>query len=223
VSPDFGFFTFSKEFHPMTICGFLRPFAVLALAMLALAGAAQPASASTGCADRALGRPFLPWLDLSYYTLAPNGGLEAGSTGWLLRGGAVVVPGNETFSVRAPGDQFSLSLPSGSSATTGTTCVGLLDPTVRLFGMNSGSLLSLLKVEVLYRDASGTSRAFPVAVVPGTGRWQPTLPMPFLANLLNPPLVTDGKTDVAFRFTPVGLGTSGWRIDDVYVDPFKGT
>jgi hypothetical protein len=209
----------------MTICGFLRRFAVLALAMLALAGAgaSQPASASTGCADRALGRPFLPWLDLAYYTVAPNGGLEAGSTGWLLRNGASVVRGNETFLVRAPGDQFSLSLPSGSSATTGTTCVGLLDPTVRLFGMNSGSLLSLLKVEVLYRDVSGTSRALPIAVVPGTARWQPTLPMPFLANLLNPPLITDGKTDVAFRFTPVGLGTSGWRIDDVYVDPFKGT
>jgi hypothetical protein len=89
--------------------------------------------------------------------------------------------------------------------------------------MNSGSLLSLLQVEVLYTDVSGTPRALPIAVVPGTARWQPTLPMPFLANLLNPPLATDGKVDVAFRFTPVGLGKSGWRIDDVYVDPFKGT
>jgi hypothetical protein len=80
VSPDFGFFKFQKEFHPMTICGFLRRFGVLALAMLALAGAgaSQPASDSTGCAERALGRPFLPWLDLAYYTVAPNGGLEAG-------------------------------------------------------------------------------------------------------------------------------------------------
>ena len=213
----------------MTVCGFLRRFAVLSLAMLALVGASasQPASASTsastGCPDRVLERPFLPWLDLAYYTLAPNGGLEAGSGAWFLSGGASVVRGNETFSVRAPGDEFSLSLPSGSSATTGTTCVELLDPTVRLFALNSGSALSLLKVEVLYADASGTPRALPIALMPGGTRWQPTLPMPVLANLLYPPLVTAGKVDVAFRFTPAGLGKSGWRIDDVYVDPFKGT
>jgi hypothetical protein len=213
----------------MTICGFPRRFAVLSLAMLALVGASasQPAGASTsdstGCADRALERPFLSWLDIAYYTLAPNGGLEAGSSDWSLSGGASVARGNETFAVRAQGDEFSLSLPSGSSATTGTTCVELLDPTLRLFALNSGSPLSLLKVEVLYADASGTPRALPVALMPGGTRWQPTLPMPVLANLLYPPLATAGKVDVAFRFTPVGLGKSGWRIDDVYVDPFKGT
>ena len=207
----------------MKICGFLRRFAGLSLCVLALAGGvSQPAGASTRCADRVLERPFLPWLDLAYYTLAPNGGLEAGSTAWSLRGGATVVRGNETFNVGAPGDEFSLSLPSGSSATTGTTCVELLDPTLRLFATNSGSVLSLLEVEVLYTDLSGTRRALPIALMPGGGRWQPTLPMPFLANLLHPPVVSDGKVEVAFRFTPVGFGKSGWRIDDVYVDPFKG-
>lgn len=207
----------------MTTCGFLRRFAVLSIAVLALgAAAAQPAHASTGCSDRALSRPFLPWLDLAHYTLAPNGGLEGGSIGWSLRGGAKVVQGNETFFVRALGDKYSLSLPPGSSGTTGTTCVQLLDPTVRLFAMNTGSLLSPLKVEVLYTDRSGTPRALPIALLPGDARWQPTLPMPFFANLLHPPLLTDGEVQVAFRFTPVGLGTSEWRIDDVYVDPFKG-
>ena len=51
--------------------------------------------------------------------------------------------------------------------------------------------------------------------------WQPTLPVALLANLTAPPLVTDGTTSVAFRFTPQG-SWSDWRIDDVYVDPFKG-
>ncbi len=208
----------------MTICGFLRRFAVLSLALLALAaGASQPASASTGCADRELTRPFLPWLDLAHYTLAPNGGLERGPSAWLLRGGATVVSGNETFYVRDRSDTRSLSLPSGSSATTGPTCVQLLDPTMRLFVSNSESLLSLLKVEVVYADVWGTPRALPVALLSGGAHWAPTLPIPFLANLLHPPLVTDGNVEVAFRFTPVGLGKSGWRIDDVYVDPFKGS
>jgi hypothetical protein len=206
----------------MTICGFIRHLAVLCLAVLVLAGGSHPASASTRCASRELDRPFLPWLDLASYTLAPNGGLESGSAAWSLRGGAKVVPGNETFNVRALGDKWSLSLPSGSSATTGTTCVQLLEPTLRAFVMNSGSLLSLLQIEVLYADASGTPRALPIALVRGGARWAPTLPLPFVVNLLQAPLVTDGKVDVAFRFTPVGFGTGGWRIDDVFVDPFKG-
>jgi hypothetical protein len=207
----------------MTPCGFLRRLtAVLCLATLALAaGASQSADASTGCGERPSGRHFLPWLDLAYYTSAPNGGLENGSTGWSLSGGARVVSGNERFFVGGAGDAHSLSLPSGSSATTGTTCVELLDPTMRLFVMNTGSLLSVLEVEVLYEDVFGTPRAQTIALLPGTARWQPTLPLLFLANLQHPPLLTDGTVDVAFRFRPRGsLGS--WRIDDVYVDPFKG-
>lgn len=205
----------------MKTCGFLRRLAVLSIAALALgAGASQPALASTGCGARPLDQPFLPWLDLAYYTLAPNGGLENGSSAWSLSG-AKVVRGNETFYVRDADDEYSLSLPSGSSAKTSTTCVETLDSTVRFFVVNTGSLLSTLKVEVLYTDESGRARAETIALVTGTASWQPTLPTAFLANLKHPPLLTDGKVDVAFRFTPQG-SLSGWRIDDVYVDPFKG-
>jgi hypothetical protein len=49
----------------------------------------------------------------------------------------------------------------------------------------------------------------------------PSLPVLNLANLLYPPLLTDGHVDIAFRFTPVGV-LGSWRIDDVFVDPFKG-
>ncbi len=216
----------------MTTCGFLRRLAVLSLAAFAVsAGVSQPALATIpiptavpqtffGCPDRALSQPFLPWLDLAHYTLAPNGGLESGSRGWALNR-AKVVPGNERFYVRAKTDRYSLSLPSGSSAKTGTTCVTLIDPpTVRFFAMNSGSVLSTLKVEALYKDVLGTLRAQPLGVLRGTRNWQATLPLPFLATVQHPPLITDGKVDVAFRFTPLG-SLSGWRIDDVYVDPFK--
>ena len=207
----------------MTICGCLRRLAILSTAALALCvGTSQPARGSTGCPEYPVDRHFLPWLDLTYYTLAPNGGLESGSNEWSLSGGATVVPGNESFFVRAPGDKYSLSLPSGSSATTSTVCVELLDGTLRLFVINTGSLLSTLKVEVLYNDAFGTPRAQTIALLVGTARWQPTLPTAFLANLKRPPLLTDGMVHVAFRFTPQGA-LSGWRIDDVYVDPFKGS
>ena len=207
----------------MTKCGFLRRLAVLSLAAFAVSGAvSQPAQAQlfSGCPDRPLSQPFLRWLDVAHYTLAPNGGLESGSTSWSLSRAKVVL-GNERFYARSKTDRYSLSLPSGSSAKTGTTCMTLLDPpTVRFFAMNSGSVLSTLKVEALYKDVFGTLRAQPLGVLVGTRSWQPTLPLPFLATVLHPPLITDGKVDVAFRFTPLG-SLGGWRIDDVYVDPFK--
>jgi len=45
--------------------------------------------------------------------------------------------------------------------------------------------------------------------------------MAFLINA-TAPLTPNGTTAVAFRFTPVG-NTSGWQIDDVYVDPYAST
>jgi hypothetical protein len=207
----------------MKTCGYLRHGVVLTVALLAIcAGTVRAANASTGCPSYPVGHPFLPWLDPLSYTRAPNGGLEQGSTSWSLKGGAAVVGGNESFSVGGAGDSHSLSLPAGSSATSGTTCVTTLDAAMRLFVVNSGSLLSTLKVEVLYTDASGTARAQTIGLLTGTKSWQPTLPTVMLANLTYPPLLTDGHVDVAFRFTPQG-SLGGWRIDDVYVDPLKGS
>ena len=173
-----------------------------------------------GCPATTYEQPFLRWLDIGNYVLMPNGALEAGTTGWRLTGGAALESGNETFYVHGAGDSHSLSLPSGSSATTATLCTSATSPTLRFVARNSGSLLSTLKVEVLYTDLFGQPRALPVGLLLNGSSWQPTLPVVFLANLLSPPLLTSGTTDVAFRFTPQGI-LSGWKIDDVYVDPFK--
>ena len=173
-----------------------------------------------GCPATTYEQPFLRWLDVGNYVLMPNGALEAGTTGWRLTGGAAVVAGNETYYIHGAGDSKSLSLPAGSSATTGTLCTGATSPTLRFVARNSGSLLSTLKVEVLFTDLLGQPRALTVGLLLGGSSWQPTLPVAFLANLLSPPLVTNGTTSVAFRFTPQGM-LSGWKLDDVYVDPFK--
>jgi hypothetical protein len=201
-----------------------RGTAVAAL-VIALAAPAPGSAAADGvlaaCPSSAYEQPFTPWLDFASYVLAPNGGLESGAAGWSLDGGAAVAAENERFDVHGAGDTSSLSLPSGSTATTSSMCVDAASPDLRLFVRNTGSLLSTLRVEVLYTDALGQSRALTVALLAAGSTWQPTLPILFFANLGSPPLVTDGATSVAFRFTPQG-SWSGWRIDDVYVDPFKG-
>ena len=208
----------------MQICGGVRRAVVLVVGALALCAAAvQPAGASVDASPTAqLSHPFLPWLDPASYELAPNGGLENGAAGWTLTGGAAVVRGNEPFNVGSPTDSWSLALPTGSSATTSATSVSLLDPTIRFFAVNKGSLLSTLKVEALYTDASGKPRAQTIGLILGTGKWQPTLPTLILANLTALPVVTSGQVTVAFRFTPQGV-LGNWQIDDVYIDPLKGS
>ena len=183
---------------------------------------AAPAPADAGvlpgfCANPKLTQPFLPWLDPMQYVLAPDGGFEGNAEDWRLRNGADVVRGNESFHVRDEDDRRSLELPAGASARSPVMCVGLERPTVRFFARRtSGWLLSTLKVEVLYNGLDGKLRTIALAPVTalGTG-WQPTLPLPILANLL--PNLSGDQAVVAFRFTALS-GT--WRIDDVYVDPY---
>jgi hypothetical protein len=178
--------------------------------------------AADDCGTQELERAFLPWLDPAHYTLLPGGSFEGGATGWSLSG-ASLVAGNEPFRVHGSDDSTSLSVPAGGSATSEAICVGLEHPTLRLFARSSGSmttsLLSSLKVSVMFENAAGDVVTLAIGVVPASlhSAWRPTLPIPVIANLL--PLLPGERTAVAFRFTP--QGGAAWLIDDVYVDPFR--
>ena len=171
------------------------------------------------CRDQVLEQPFVPWLDPASYVLVPDGDLSAGGAGWQLSG-ASIAKENEPYHVHGAGPPRSIALPPGSSATSPALCVGLLHPTLRFFARNAGTTLGTLRVEVLFEDAVGDVHALPIGQVVGHRAWSPTLPMPVIANLL--PLLPDQHTAVAFRFTSSGPGSS-WRIDDVYVDPYRKT
>jgi hypothetical protein len=199
---------------------------VCALTLLAgvlLAPAAQAGdlpSSATSCSGQTLERPFLPWLDVFEYTLAPNGTLES-TAGWNLAGGARLANGNESFFVHGATEMHSLALPAGSSATTRPMCVGLAHPTLRFFARNTGSVLSLLRVEVIYKGLAGSVRSLPIGLLAGGRDWRPTLPLPLIENIKGSLLSGNGTTAIAMRFTPLGRG-GAWQIDDVYVDPFRG-
>jgi hypothetical protein len=194
--------------------------AVFALIIGLATAAAAPASAAVlnGCPDKDMSRPFQRWLDPITYTLAPDGGFEAGARGWQLRGGAEVVDGNESFRLSGPGDS-SLYLPSGSSATSPAMCVETLDVFARYVAKNKGLIaLSSLKVDAIVKDSGGNTFTLPAGVNTGGSSWAPSLPSVALLNLLG--LLNDGRVTVSFRFQPVGLAAR-WQIDDLYVDPLK--
>ena len=191
--------------------------AVIAGALAGPASAGLLVESATGCDNPALSQPFRPWLDPMSYGLARGGSFESGSAGWQLSGGARIVSGNEPWRVNRSSDSRSLLLPSGSSATTPTVCVGLGEPTLRFFTRRNSGLLSTLAVQVQTETSLGLVLSTPVGADLGLGGWHPTLPMPMLTNLL--PLLPGQRTPVRFKITPL-LGGS-WQVDDVYVDPMR--
>ena len=159
---------------------------------------------------------FAPWNDFRSYYLAPNGGLENGSNGWSLSGGAFVTSGNQPF---FGSGTHSLSLPSGSSALSPATCIGPYALSLRMFGKDVGGTDQGVHVRVLWygllNQLLGSSD---YATFPGGGKWAPTGSVSSSGgfNLLLPLL---GSTSARIQITPLGSGSS-WRIDDVYVDPW---
>lgn len=190
------------------------------LLFAATANAGALVDRAPSCDGQALSKPFLPWADMASYTLAPGGTAESKS-GWVtLSGGAGVAQGNEPWNVNAASDKRHLALPAGSSATTDAMCVGIDDPTIRFFARPDASdPRSALAVDVLFETATGAVTSARVGSIPASGGWSPSPVFPVMANLLA--LLPGNHTPVAFRFTP--LGSSGWSVDDVYVDPFGRT
>ncbi len=205
---------------------FGRMVATAIIATIASAAFASTANAglltesATSCDDGPITQPFNRFSDRANYKLLPGGSFEAGSAAWQLSGGAKIVSGNETYKVGGSNHSRSLSLPKGSAAISPFTCVGLNEPTLRLFAKRNSALLGLvstLTVQIQVKTSLGLSLWLPV--LPGDlggGSWHPTVQMPLIANIL--PLSASDKTPVRFRFAPL-LGA--WQIDDVYVDPFR--
>jgi hypothetical protein len=192
---------------PLILAAFLMP--------VSRAEAGPIVSSATNCDDETLEQPFAAWGDPAHYFLVPDGSFSGGADGWQLSK-ANVVAENRPNSSHAETDA-ALRIPMGSSVTSPAVCVGLLHPTLRFFARNDGSPLDTLSVEVLFEDAGGNVHALPIGVALASGKWQPTLPLPVVANLLA--LLPGERTAVSFRFTAHGLGRA-WLIDDVYVDPY---
>src|SRR5919201_5983952 len=106
-----------------------------AIAVGAVASAAPVADGATvnSCPAYPLVQPFTPWLDVGSYFLAPGGQFEGSLTGWTVAGGGKLINGNESYNRNAKTDKQSLSLPSGSSATSPSVCVTTTTPDLRLF------------------------------------------------------------------------------------------
>jgi hypothetical protein len=197
---------------------------LVALSSLAALASIVPAAQANllsilpgSCGTQTESQLFARWGDANSYFLVTGGTFEPGAVPWALSSGASVGAGNESYYVNASTDSRSLSLPSGSSATSPAVCTSIYQPTVRLFVENSGSSSSRLRVEALYPGLLGGVQTARLGDLSGTSTWQPSPAMGLtVTNLLA--TLSLQRTAIAYRFTPEDA-FGQWRIDDVSVDP----
>jgi len=180
------------------------------------------AFASTGvalasCPTQPVSNPFSQWGDSNDYFLVPGGSFEGTSdqVGWTLSN-ASLTTGNEPFNVNDPGDQQSLTINGGGSATSPFFCVDDTMSSLRFFAQQAGGGTDL-RVKALVQNADGSVTAVPVADLADGSMpaWAPTDPLGGSGHL---PAGTSVMVALRFR-APISSGS--WQIDDIYVDPYR--
>jgi len=190
-------------------------FSVASLTCVAMFASTGVALAS--CPTQPVSNPFSQWGDSNDYFLVPGGSFEGTSdqVGWTLSN-ASLTTGNEPFNVNDPGDQQSLTINGGGSATSPFFCVDDTMSSLRFFAQQAGGGTNL-RVKALVQNADGSVTAVPVADLADGSMpaWAPTDPLGGSGHL---PAGTSVMVALRFR-APVSSGS--WQIDDIYVDPYR--
>jgi hypothetical protein len=175
-----------------------------------LPGLVSPSDTPATC-DGSASQPFKRWGD-NNYVLLPGGSFEPGSAAWKLSGGAKIVYGNEPFYVRSSSDCYSLYLPYGSTVTTPPMCFKFTDWHLRFFSSGSGTV----RVKIVVKSLLGILSVLGGGTVSSGSSWRPSPEVGLLLTNLGGLLATDS---ISLRISPAN--TSGVRIDDFYLDPWK--
>jgi hypothetical protein len=190
-------------------------FSVASLTCVAMFASTGVALAS--CPTQPVSNPFSQWGDSNDYFLVPGGSFEGTSdqVGWTLSN-ASLTTGNEPFNVNDPGDQQSLTINGGGSATSPFFCVDDTMSSLRFFAQQAGAGTDL-RVKALVQNADGSVTAVPVADLADGSMpaWAPTDPLGGSGHV---PAGTSVMVALRFR-APVSNGS--WQIDDIYVDPYR--
>ena len=172
----------------------------------------------SSCTNNTAKQVFLPWSDAAWYSLTPEGDLEATTlTGWTFADGAKRVAGSETFNVTGTAGKYSVGFGPSGAAVSAPVCVNAKRPTFRFFVRNAGANpRARLKVEILYTNSTtGAPESLAVGEVKGTGTWAPS---PVLQNPMDLVLSETGDVRVRYRFKSIDSDSS-FQIDDLYIDP----
>jgi hypothetical protein len=197
--------------------GFSRVKLVALIGIAALTVVLSATSSAHACSYPDAEQVFSPWGDRHHYVLAPDGGFEAGASGWSLSRGAGVVAGNESYYLNDADDSRSLALPAGSVAVSPPICMSLDTPIFRMFARNTGDPSSRLRVEAVYK-LLGLVRTKAISTVTAGSAWAPTQQMSTVLSLAT---IVGTLIPSAIQIHVRPLDDRGvWQVDDLYIDPF---
>lgn len=197
-----------------------------AAAVVAVACFATPAAAQAACEPIATTQAFQAFGDSSEYFLAPNGGVESGSAGWTLTN-ASVVSGNESYFLNGKGDSRSIAIAPGGRAVSAAFCVDTTRTGFRFFAQQAASPSAPdLLVSIRWVGPDGLTRVLRVDRLAGANyrSWAPSrFWAPQLAAQLFKRLgfTEEDTASVRLVFQVEREAGPGWRIDDLYIDPFR--
>jgi hypothetical protein len=181
-----------------------------AVAALAL-GAAPAAASAAECSYGPSAPVFAAFGDTAQYYLAPGGSFE-GTLGWA-RSGAAIVAEADPFRLTGLADTHALRLRAYSWAITPKLCVSPETPHLRFVVKARGS--GGLDVEVRLYGSDGEvtdSSSGSVSESDHVG-WSPSRTVDLKVDNLAPG--ETGLVDVRFE------SKGDWRVDDVFVDPYR--
>jgi hypothetical protein len=162
------------------------------------------------CAPRAFTTIFSAFGDKALYTLAPDGGFEAGAAGWTRSAGAVVAADSSTIKLGPALGRKSLELAPGASVTSPAICVERGFSGFRFVARSVGAAKGTVSVEVLH--AAGKVKAGG-AIKPAAG-WGVTASVNLVEGQFK--VMAGASTTLKLKFTASGGPV---RMDDVYIDP----
>jgi hypothetical protein len=187
---------------------------------------AAPAAANAACDPVPTTQAFQALGDSSDYFLADNGGFESGSAGWQLTN-ASVVSGNESYYLNGKGDTHSLSIAPGGRAMSSPICVDTTRTGYRFFAQQPASPAAPnLKVSLRWVGPDGLTRYVRVDTLAGANYsswkpsrfWAPQLAAQLFQRL---GLTAQDTANVRLVFDVDNVAGPAWRIDDLYIDPFR--
>ena len=187
--------------------------AAFALVAPGTAGAGLLSTGTASSCDPNVSQAFEDWGDTASYRLLPGGSFEGGAS-WSLSGGAKIVSGNEPFGLED--GTRSLLVPAGATATSPTVCFAFGDLHSRFVVRSTGGS-GKLEVDVMVKSLLGILSVLDGGTVAADGTWDPSPRVSALVTNVGGLLTTKA---ISLRFHAQG---TSFQVDDVYLDPFRGT
>lgn len=192
--------------------------ATIAASLVALGGSASAWGTAVPCTTRSEAKVFSLWNDDRSYFRAPDGGFESPLSEWRLGNGAAIVSDNQPWKLAA-NDSRALQLGPNATAEGRTMCTGAGEEYARFFVRDPGVINARLRIDVTVR-----SRYTGLSITMTSYEWSQGVAGWRVAE---PVWVPDMRFDnqyqevtmVIVNDSPYASGT--WKVDDVYVDPFK--